>query len=59
MTITEMRVKQIAERAIPLDEKCAVVRSEQIKRRATLRIEIEELLRALKPYDPREQLKNA
>jgi len=47
----------MVEVAIPLDPKCAVNRALQMERRARLRIEIEELLRDKRPYEPREQLK--
>ncbi len=39
------QIKKIIEAAIPLTENCEIKRSEDIKRRAKLRIDIEELLR--------------
>ena len=40
-----MDVKKIVEDAIPLNMTCEIKRSEEIKRRAQLKIRIEELLR--------------
>lgn len=51
------KIKKIIEEAIPLDPKCEVKRREEIRRRAKLRISIEELLREVKPYDPRTEHK--
>ena len=48
----------MVERAIPLDPKCANKRSEQMAARAGLRLEIEALLREVKPYDPRTEMKD-
>lgn len=47
------KIREIVERAIPLDPKCEVNRKEQMERRARLRIDIEDLLRTVRPYDPR------
>lgn len=57
MTTQDKRIRQIVEQAIPLNPKCAIERDKEIKRRAQLRIEIEQLLRDTKPYDPRTELK--
>lgn len=49
------KLKQIIEQAIPLTENCDIKRSAEIKRRAKLRIDIEELLRddrATRTYEP-------
>ena len=47
MTMSQQsEIKQIIEAAIPLDMTCAMVRSEQIARRAALKLAIEELLRS-------------
>lgn len=51
------KIKKIIEEAIPLDPKCEVKRRAEIARRAKLRIAIEELLREVKPYDPRTETK--
>lgn len=58
--ITESQIKEIIERAIPLDPKCAINRSLQMERRARLRLDIEEMVRIAKPvpFDPRTQLKH-
>lgn len=52
-------LKKIIESAIPLTENCEIKRSAEIKRRAKLRLDIEELLRekAKQPYKPDLQLK--
>lgn len=48
-----MEIKKIIEDAIPLDMNCELKRSAEIKRRAKLKIDIEELLRNNKtPYEP-------
>ena len=57
MTTTEQRIKEMVNEAIPLTENCAIKRSEENLRRAKLRLQIEELLREVKPYDPRTVLK--
>jgi len=54
---TENRIKIIVERNIPLDPKCETKRKEQILQRVQLRLQLEELLRELIPYEPRTQLK--
>lgn len=54
---TEIQIKEIVNRAIPLDPKCAIKRSVEMERRARLRIDIEELFRKPKPYDPRTEMK--
>lgn len=41
----EKQIKAIIERAIPLDMTCEIKRTEQLARRARLRIDIEDLLR--------------
>lgn len=54
------KLKQIIEAAIPLTPDCDIKRSAEIKRRAKLRIDIEELLRqrdTAQPYIPPMQLK--
>lgn len=54
------KIKKIIEQAIPLTENCEIKRSAEIKRRAKLRIDIEELLRhrdTSQPYKPDLQLK--
>lgn len=51
------KIKKIIEEAIPLDPKCEVKRRAEIARRAKLRIAIEELVREVKPYDPRTETK--
>ena len=51
------KIKKIVEEAIPLDPKCEVKRRAEIARRAKLRIAIEELVREVKPYDPRTETK--
>ena len=51
----EGNIKKIIEQAIPLTENCEIKRSDEIKRRAKLRMDIEELLReekAKQPYKP-------
>ncbi len=47
-----MEIKQIIESAIPLTMDCEIKRSEEIKRRARLRIDIEELIRQEKTKQP-------
>lgn len=51
------KIKKIIEEAIPLDPKCEVKRRAEIARRAKLRLAIEELVREVKPYDPRTETK--
>lgn len=51
------KIRKIIEEAIPLDPKCEVKRRAEIARRAKLRIAIEELVREVKPYDPRTEHK--
>jgi len=52
------QIKEIINRAIPLDMKCAINRALQMEKRARLRIDIEELLiRKVKPFDPRTEIK--
>lgn len=51
------KIKKIIEEAIPLDPKCEVKRRAEIARRAKLRLAIEELVREVKPYDPRTEHK--
>jgi hypothetical protein len=51
------KIRKIVEEAIPLDPKCEVKRRAEIARRAKLRIAIEELVREVKPYDPRTETK--
>lgn len=55
---TEKQIQLIVEKHIPLDMTCEIKRKEQIKQRVGIRIEIEALLRDVKPYDPRTQLKD-
>ena len=55
---TNNEIKEIVERAIPLDPKCAIKRTLQMERRARLRLDIEELIRKPKPFDPRTELKD-
>jgi hypothetical protein len=55
--ITENQIKEIINRAIPLDLKCAINRALQMEKRARLRIDIEELIRKPKPFEPRTELK--
>lgn len=54
-------LKKIIESAIPLTDNCEIKRSAEIKRRAKLRMDIEELLReerdTSQPYKPDLQLK--
>jgi len=55
------KIKQIIESAIPLTENCEIKRSEELKRRAKLRIDIEELLRThdtSQPYKPNLEYKD-
>jgi len=48
-----MEIKKIIEAAIPLTDNCEIKRSAEIKRRAKLRVDIEELVRDKnKPYNP-------
>lgn len=46
-TIMEKLIKQIVEDAIPLDMTCEIKRREQLRLRAKLRLDIEELLRSV------------
>ena len=57
--ITERQIRDIIERAIPLDPKCAIKRANQMERRARLRLDIEEMVRVAKPvpYEPRTEMK--
>lgn len=50
-------IREIINKAIPLNPACAVERAKELGRRAVLRMDIEALLREKKPYDPRTQLK--
>lgn len=53
--VMDMSIKQIIEQAIPLTDNCDIKRSAELKRRAKLRIDIEELLRderSKHPYKP-------
>lgn len=53
-------IEKIIEDAIPLTMDCEIKRSAELKRRARLRIDIEELIREkLKPFDPRTNTKEA
>ena len=56
---TEKRIQIIIERNIPLDPTCQTKRTEQMKQRIMIRMQIEELVRnlSLQQYEPREQLK--
>jgi hypothetical protein len=56
---TETIIREIVNRAIPLHPTCAIERTKEMERRARLRIDIEELVRKPKPYDPRTDLKVA
>jgi len=51
-------IRAIVERAIPLNPTCAIERTKEIERRARLRLDIEDLLREVKPFDPRTELKD-
>ena len=57
--ITQNQIREIIERAIPLDPKCAITRAKQMERRARLRLDIEEMVRVAKPapYEPRTEMK--
>lgn len=55
--MTTQEIKRKVDDAIPLNMTCEQVRKAQIEARAAVRVLIEELLREVKPYDPREQLK--
>ena len=55
--IMDKELRQIIERAIPLNPNCAIERAKEIERRARLRIDIEDLIRKVKPYDPRTEIK--
>jgi len=57
---TEKRIQVIVERNIPLNPTCQVKRTEQIKQRVMLRLQVEELIRelSLQQYEPRQQLKD-
>lgn len=53
------KIKDIVERAIPLTMDCEIKRSAELKRRAALRIEIEQLLRDNSvPFAPTLEFKN-
>jgi hypothetical protein len=55
-----MEIKKIIENAIPLTMDCEIKRSAELKRRAKLRIDIEELLReekAKQPFKPQLEYK--
>lgn len=59
MTI-EKKIQIAVQDAIPLDPKCAITRTEQMERRAALRLQLEQLFREhthLQPHEPRTQLK--
>lgn len=56
--MTTQEIKQAVERAIPLNETCEIVRTAQIEARASIRVLIAELLRELRPYDPRTAVKD-
>lgn len=55
---TEIIIREIINRAIPLNPTCAIERSKEMERRARLRIDIEELLQRRKPFDPRTEMKH-
>ena len=48
----EKLIKKIVEEAIPLDPKCEQKRSEELARRAKLRLDIEGLVRSLNHTKP-------
>lgn len=54
---TETIIREIVNKAIPLHPTCAIERSKEMERRARLRIEIEELIRRPKPFNPVTELK--
>ena len=57
---TTIIIREIVNRAVPLDLTCAIKRAEQNALRARLRLDIEDLLRKverLQGYEPRTQLK--
>ena len=54
---TETIIREIVNRAIPLHPTCAIERTKEMERRARLRIDIEELVRKPKPYNPVTELK--
>jgi len=49
---TETIIREIVNRAIPLHPTCAIERTKEMERRARLRIDIEELVRSPKPFNP-------
>ena len=51
------QIKEIIKDAIPLNPTCEIERKKEIERRARLRTDIEELLRTIKPYEPRTEIK--
>lgn len=56
----EKKIQIAVENAIPLDPKCALTRSQQMERRAALRLQIEALFREYtrpQGYEPRTELK--
>lgn len=56
------KIKQIIEQAIPLTMNCEIKRSAEIRRRARLRIDIEELIRqekAKQPFKPELEYKGS
>ncbi len=53
-------IKAIIEEAIPLDPSCEVRRTDELRRRARLRIRLEELLRdRSQPFKPDLEYKNS
>ncbi len=58
--VTDNEIKNIVEEAIPLNQHCEIIRTEQIKIRAKMRIVIKELLTSRnEPFAPAMQFKEA